>query len=105
MAVRFTSWKPDAVIDMAVARATTGMNRAARFVANDARRRARGKRIKESMKSRVITDGRKITGYLYTTWFVTRLHETGTSKMAARPAMRPAVLENGREIVRLLGKG
>lgn len=98
-------WKPNPVLEMATAKATTGMNRAVKFVADDARRRARGKRIKESMKGRVITDGRKITGYLYTTWYVTRFHELGTSKMAARPMMRPAVLENGPTITRLIGKG
>lgn len=104
MAVRLV-WKPNAVLDMALAQVTTGMNRAAKFVANDAKRRARGKRIKNSMKYRVIADGRKVTGYVYTDWFVTRFHEMGTSKMAQRPMLRPAVLENGPTITRLLGKG
>jgi hypothetical protein len=104
MAVKLT-WKPNAVLDMALAQVTTGMTRAAKFAADDAKRRARGKRIKESIKYRVITDGRTITGYVYTDWFVTRFHEMGTSKLAARPAMRPAVLENGATITRLIGKG
>lgn len=103
--VRIVNWKPNAVVDFAVAHVQTGMNRAAKFCAADAQRRARGQRIKNSIKYRVITDGRVVSGYVYTDWFVTRFHEMGTSKMAARPAMRPAVLENGAEITRLLGKG
>lgn len=103
-AVRVT-WKPNAVLDLALAKVQTGMNRAAKFAADDARRRAKGKRIKDSIKHRVIADGNDVRGYLYTTWFVTRLHELGTRKMRARPAMRPAVLENGGEITRLLGGG
>lgn len=99
------TWKPNAVLDFALARVQTGMNRATSFAANDARRRAKGARVKASFKQKVIADGRTVRGFIYTTWFVARLHELGTSQMAARPALRPAVLENGAAITRLIGGG
>jgi HK97 gp10 family phage protein len=99
------TWKPEAVMDMATAQVTNGMNRAAKFVADDAKRRAHGARTKAAIKYRVRADGRKIEGFVYTTWFVGRFFELGTRKMRARPYLRPAVLENGAEITRLIAKG
>lgn len=104
MAARI-EWKPNALMDFAAARVQNGMNRAAKFCADDAKRRAKGRRIKDAVKYRVRTDGQTVEGFIYTTWFVGRFHETGTSKMRARPYLRPAVLENGAEITRLIAKG
>lgn len=102
------TWHPERVIDHVMARSTSGMEKAVEFVASQAKAHAPtagGGRVSASLKTKVTVRGHLIEGTLYTDWFVSRFHELGTSKMRARPFMRPAVLNNGAHITRLITGG
>lgn len=85
-------WKPAKVLAMAADATEELMAGLTTQAAQRARSKAKG-RIARSVGSTVVKKGNDVTGYVFTRSFVGRLHETGTSKMRARPFLRPAVYE------------
>jgi len=86
--------------------------RACQFAADQARARApRGATgrlianvdidVEVTARDEVIEGRVGVRKKIYYAWFI----EMGTSKMAARPFLRPAVFENAQEIVRLIQGG
>lgn len=101
---RITEWHADDLTERTLAKAAAGMEDAAAFVLQRARSFTKG-RIAKALRTKVVTKGLRVTGYLYTGYFVGRLHETGTRKMRSRPHMRPAIYNNGPEITRRIAHG
>lgn len=101
---RITEWHADELVERTVAKTAAGMQDAATFVLQRARSLTKG-RVAKAVRTKVVTKGLKVTGYLYTGYFVGRFFETGTRKMRARPYLRPAVYQNGAEITRRIAHG
>ena len=90
-----------------------GMDQACQFVRQEAMARAPKRTGKMAGAIEYVTEvdargntiegrvGNKAGGGTFYEYFV----ELGTSKMGARPHLRPAVFENGATIVRLIGEG
>jgi HK97 gp10 family phage protein len=108
---KFTSnWRQDELMAQISGRVISGMDKACAFAANDAKRRMR--RRTGLAQSQVAYEVRPIRNTIWG-WIGVRkgdafywyFHEIGTTKMSAHPAIRPAVFENGAQIVRLIAKG
>lgn len=116
-----TEWNADKLLAQVSGQVINGMDRACSFAAEQARSRApvgaTGK-IQRLVDYEVVPKGNDVVGRVGVSKgkdsgasasqgeaFYWRFHEYGTKKMRARPFIRPAVLENGDEIVRLIGEG
>lgn len=102
-------WRQREVIAEAVIWTAAGMERAAAFAAEEARKKVpvRTGLTKRDIRHEVIVRGLTVTGYFgvfreNSKAFYAKFIEWGTSKMAARPFLRPAILENRRKIMKLI---
>lgn len=103
-------WDAAGVLAAVSGRVVNGMDRACAFAAADARARAPKEtgRLESSIDYEVVPVGLDIEGRIggrRKGAFYLRFQELGTSKMAARPHLRPAVFANGATIVRLIEQG
>jgi len=62
-------------------------------------------RLRSSITHQVKAEGKKVIGRIGTNVEYARSLEFGTNKMAARPFLRPIVINNRREIIRQLVAG
>lgn len=106
-----TEWKPDAVIAKAAGWAASGMEDVCQFVEGQAQARAtvRTGLMKSDITHQVLAHGMEITGYVgvfkSSKAFYAAFVELGTSRMPAKPFLRPAVYGNAGKIVKLLAGG
>lgn len=104
------SWRQAELIAEISGEIVDGMGAACAFAADRARENAPERRgiLKGDIDYRVEAHGNEVTGYVgvkkgkaFYGYFV----ELGTSKMAARPFLRPAVFGHAAEILRLIVGG
>lgn len=102
-------WRQQEVLAEIAGKVVQGMDDACAFAAEQARSKAPKKSgfLKENIDHEVKARGLTVTGYVGVKHaaFYGYFHELGTSKMAAHPFLRPAVLENADEIVRRVAGG
>ena len=108
--VDFTDWDPDKALAKVSARVLRGMDRACQFAAGVAEQMAPEKtgKLKAGITYEVVPVGNDIEGRIGQAKkgaFYERFQELGTKRMPARPHLRPAVLENGPTIIRLIEAG
>ena len=110
MRVQITEWDAKKVIAEVSGRVVNGMDAACQFAVGVAKMkapRATG-RMMQAIDYEVVASGVEVEGRVggrrneaFYEYFV----EMGTSRMGARPHLRPAVFENGATIVRLIEEG
>ena len=110
--IRWKDWNPQRVKANIAGRVAENMEYACRFVVELARSLAPVRRgvtkaeidftIEVGARGNVIEG---IVGVKRGKAFYAKFFEFGTSKMAARPFLRPAVFDNAREIVRIIAGG
>ncbi len=113
-----TEWNDKQLLAEVSGRLLRGMDRAASFTAEEARRRApvgATGRLRREIDYEVRPDRNDVVGYVGVKAgglaanqgpaFYGYFLELGTSKMAARPFLRPAVFENADQIIRFLTEG
>ncbi len=110
-------WNAKELLAEVSGRMLSGMDNACQFAAEQARGkapRATGT-LAEEIDYEVVPERNKVVGYVgvkaggiaanqgkaYYGYF----QELGTSKLPARPFLRPAVFENGEQIVKLISEG
>ena len=105
-----TKWNDKELMSMIEERVAAGMEAACDFAATRAEATApvRTGILRGDVAYRVEAKHNEITGYVgvrkrraFYAYFV----ELGTSKMKARPFLRPAVFNHAQEIVRLVARG
>ena len=114
MTARITQWNQRAVIAEVSGRVINGMDKACSFAAEIARGKAphRTGFLASQIDYEVQPEGMTIVGRVGVRGVGNRgdafygyFAELGTKNMAAHPFLRPAVFENGDEIVKLISEG
>ena len=106
-----TEWKQKELIAKVSGQIVAGMEAACQFAEGQAKARAphRTGLLKSDISHKVEARGNEITGYMgvfkTSKAFYARFPEFGTSRMAARPFLRPAIWENRAKIMKLLTGG
>lgn len=104
-------WDPEGLKRKIEAQVINGMEAACQFCADEARARVpvRSGATRDDIDYEVIASGDEVVGYIGLRRkgksFWGRWVELGTSKMAARPFLRPAVFGNADTIVKLITGG
>ena len=110
--VRWKDWNPQRVKANIAGRVAENMYDACRFVVEQAQSlapvRSGVTRAEIDFKIEIGARGNVIEGIVGVKRgkaFYAKFLEFGTSKMAARPFLRPAIFNNAREIVRIIAGG
>ncbi len=108
MSVFVRDWNPQRVKAAIAGRLVDNMERVCEFCVDQARARVPRDtgRLADEIDYDVMAHGDEVTGVIGVRkgpGFYGYFHEVGTSKMAAHPFLRPAVFDNGAQIVRMLG--
>jgi len=99
-------WRQAELIKATAEDLINNMDKACQFVAGQAQAKApaRTGKLRNQIGYKVEAEGTAITGYVGVKKeaFYGYFLELGTSKMAARPFLRPAVYQNSAQIVKIL---
>lgn len=106
-----TEWKQKELIAKVSGQIVAGMDAACKFAVGQAKAKApvRTGFTKRDISYKVFVDGNDVIGAVGVfkgskAWYA-RFPEFGTSRMAARPFLRPAIWENKAKIMKLIAGG